>query len=272
MKKMSMFVGLLTTVSGLGFESTGWKMDGDKLAVDSDGNPIFVGADGREMSAKGDTITNLQREAKAQREAKEAAETKLVKYADIKDPDAALKALDTVSKLDAKQLIDAGKVDEVKAQITQQFQAEIASRDEALAKSNQTIDTMRVDNAFQASEFMRERVAVPPEMFQATFRDRFKVEDGKVVAYGADGNPIASKKHIGENAAFDEALELMVDNYKHKDSILKAVDAGGSGSGGAGGARGRARSISRADFESMPPPQQQEFAAKMSTGEAALSD
>jgi hypothetical protein len=273
MKKISMMTALLCSVAAIGFEnSTGWKMDGDKLALDSDGNPIFVGADGREMSVKGDTITGLQGEAKRNREAKESAESKLAKFDGITDVDAAKKAIETVSKLDAKQLIDAGKVDEVKAQITAQFQEQLNERDASLAKANSTLDTMRIDNAFSASEFMRERVAVPSEMLRATFQDRFKVEDGKVVAYGADGNPISSKKHIGENANFDEALELIIDNYKHKDSILKAADAGGSGSGGAGGARGRGRTMTRSQFEALDPAAQQEFAGKMGTGEAALVD
>jgi hypothetical protein len=92
------------------------------------------------------------------------------------------------------------------------------------------------------------------------------------VAYGADGNPISSKKHIGENASFDEALELIIDNYKHKDSILKAADAGGSGSNGGGGARGRGRTMTQAQFNEMHPSQQAEFAAKMGTGEAGLVD
>lgn len=273
MKKIGMMTALLCSVAAIGFENdTGWKMDGDKLALDSDGNPIFVGADGREMSVKGDTITGLQGEAKRHRIEKEAAESKLAKFDGITDPDAAKKAIETVSKLDAKQLIDAGKVDEVKEQITKQFQTEIAERDAKLEKANGTIDTMRLDNAFAGSEFMRDRVAVPPEMLRATFQDRFKVEDGKIVAYGADGNPISSKKHIGENASFDEALELIIDNYKHKDQILKAADAAGSGSGGGGGTRGRGRTLNRAQFEALDPVQQQDFAAKMSTGETALVD
>lgn len=273
MRNTGMMTALLCSAALIGFENnTGWKMDGDKLALDSDGNPILIGADGREMSVKGDTITGLQRDVRAQRVAKEAAEANLAKFDGITDPEAAKKAIETVSQLDAKTLIDAGKVDEVKAQITQQFQEQLNERDNALAKANSTLDMMRLDNAFAGSEFMRERVAVPPEMLRATFQDRFKVEDGKIVAYGADGNPISSKKHIGENASFDEALELIIDNYKHKDQILKAADAAGSGSGGGGGARGRGRTLNRTQFEALAPAEQQEFAAKMSSGEAALVD
>jgi hypothetical protein len=166
MKKI--ITALLCSVAAIGYDNeTGWKMDGDKLALDSDGNPIFVGNDGREMSVKGDTITGLQGQVTRHREAKESAETKLAKFDGITDVDAAKKAIDTVSRLDAKTLIDAGKVDEVKAQITQQFQEQLTERDLALAKANSTLDTMRLDSAFSASEFMRDRISVPPEMLRA---------------------------------------------------------------------------------------------------------
>ena len=91
---------------------SGWKMDGDKIAVDGDGNPIFINAAGQEQSVKGDTITNLNAEAKQHRVAKEAAEAELKKY-EVNgkriDPEVATKAIDTVSKIDAKKLIDAGE-------------------------------------------------------------------------------------------------------------------------------------------------------------------
>jgi hypothetical protein len=62
----------------LAFENKpGWKMDGDKLALDASGNPIFIKADGTETSVAGDTISRLNGEAKTHRERAEAAETKL---------------------------------------------------------------------------------------------------------------------------------------------------------------------------------------------------
>ena len=66
-------------------------------------------------------------------------------------------------------------------------------------------------------------------MVQATFGKAFKIEEGKVVAYDANGNKIFSQSRPGELAEFDEALEALVDAYPHKDHILKPTGAQGSG-------------------------------------------
>ncbi|MCP6457108.1 hypothetical protein NL495_28670, partial [Klebsiella pneumoniae] len=70
-------------------------------------------------------ISSLNGEAKSHREAKEAAEASLAKFAKIGDPAKALEALDMMTKIDQKKLIDAGAVDQVKADITKSFQAQL---------------------------------------------------------------------------------------------------------------------------------------------------
>lgn len=259
---------LLLTTAAIGYE---WKKDGDALALDGDGNPIWLNGD-KEMSVKGDTISSLQGEAKRHRQRAEAAETKVAAFEGIDDPEAAKAALETVSRIDAKKLIDAGKVDEVKAEITRQFEKRISDATAAAEAANKRADDTLLDSVFNSSEFARDNLTVPIEMVRATFGNRFKVEDGKVVAYDGNGEQIYSDKDMGRPAQFDEALEKIVTGYKHKDSILKAPDASGTGSGGAGGNRGKGRTISRADFEALHPSQQAEFAAKVNSGEAAITD
>lgn len=259
---------ILTTTAAIGHE---WKMDGDKIATDADGNPVWLNGTA-ELSVKGDTISGLVAENKRHRTARETAEASLAKYQGIDDPDAARAALETVGRLDAKQLIDAGKVDEVRQQITQQYEGKITeankARDEALRQRDDTL----LDSAFNASEFARDRLAVPIEMVRATFGNRFKVEDGKIVAYDANGQVLYSDRDMGAPASFDEALEKTITSYKYKDTILKAPDAAGSGSGGAGGSRGRGRSLTRSQFEELNPTQKAEFAVKMRSGEANITD
>ena len=270
--KRQIRLALLSSSVALGYD---WKLDGDTLAKDDAGNPIWIADGGSEMSVKGDTISRLNGEAATHRKRAETAEVSLAKFEGIKDPEAAKKALETVSKLDQKQLIDAGKVDEVRAEITKQYEQKLSEKDQALEQSNQRINNMQLDTAFNSSEFARERLAVPVEMVRATFGDRFKIEDGKIVAYGADGNPVYSKKHVGEPADFDEALELIVGNYKHKDTILKAPDAGGTGGNGGGGARGRGRTITKADFQEIAqsdPVKAQEISGKVGSGEMTMID
>lgn len=262
----------IATVAAFENDGPGWKMDGDKLALDGDGNPIYVDANGREMSVKHDTISNLNREAKTHREAKEAAETALAKYKDITDPAAAVAALETVKNIDAKKLIDAGEVEKVKTDIRNEFTTQLSEKDSALAAAQQKIDNMLIDSVFNSSEFINERVAVPRDFFQAAMRNNFKVEDGKVVAYDPAGNRLMSKKTVGEYASPNEALELLVEAHPQKDVILKAPDASGSGGNGNGGNRGSGRFMKRSDFDALPPMKQAEVAGLQAKGELTITD
>ena len=53
-------------------------------------------------------------------------------------------------------------------------------------------------------------------MVQSVFGKHLKVEDGNVVAYDAHGNKLYSKARPGEAADFDEALEILVDQYPYR--------------------------------------------------------
>lgn len=271
---------LLATVSigiiGAFDNGAGWKMDGDKIAVDGEGNPIYVGTDGREMSVKHDTISNLNREAKNHREAKETAETQLAKYRSsdgkLLDPEIARNAIETVSRIDQKQLIDAGEVDKVRNSIKDEFTSQLTEKDQALAAAQQQIDNMLIDSVFKGSNFVRENLAVPQDMFEAAMRSNFKVEDGKVVAYDKNGNRLMSKKSAGEYADPDEALQILVDSHPQRDTILRAPDASGSGGGGGGGNRGQSRTIKRSEFDGLPDQRKAEISASMAKGEVTIVD
>lgn len=267
---------LLTTVAvfPVAFETgkPGWKMDGDKLALDASGNPIYVNSEGVEASVKGDTIATLNAEAKGHRTAKENAEAALKKYevnGKLIDPELAIKSVDTVSKIDAKKLIDAGEVDKVRDTIKAEFTAQLTEKDNAIGERDQRINGMLIDSVFKGSEFIAERVAMPRDFFEAAMRTNFKVEDGKVTAYDRSGNRLMSKKSVGEYADPNEALELLVDMHPQKDTILKAQQGGGSGNQGGGGGRGAGRTIRRADFEALPPGEQAAIATK---GETTIVD
>lgn len=268
MKNVLRYTMLFTATA---LANAGWKLDADGKIEMKDGNPVWIDANGGESVMNGDTITRLNGEAKTLRTRAEAAEAKVATYKDI-DPDQARKAMETVSKIDAKTLIDAGKVDEVKNQITQQFTTQLQEKDTALKQLQSSFDNERINNLFAGSDFIRERVAVPRDMFEATFRNNFKIEDGKPAAFDRAGNRIMSKKNIGEYADPSEALELLVESHPQKDVILKADGGTGTGSGGGGGTRGGGRVVKRSDFDKMPPHQQAEVAAKAGTGELQISD
>lgn len=208
------------------------EVNGQKLAaIDDKGNPVYVHDDGKEIGFDAaqavSKISALNGEAKSHREAKEAAEASLSKFSNITDPAKALEALEMMTKIDQKKLIDAGAVDQVKAEITKSFQAQL---DEA-GKQNKTLQDQlyneMIGGRFAGSKFITDKLAIPADFVQARFGQSFKIEDGKVVAYDGSGSKVYSRSKPGEVAGFDEALEFLVEQYPQKDYILKS--SGNSG-------------------------------------------
>lgn len=266
MKKLN----LLSTVYAYD-NSSGWKTDENGAIVLKDGNPVYLDSSGREMVVQSDTISRLNGEAKTHREAKEALEAKLKSFEGI-DAAAARDALEKLKKIDQKNLIDSGEVDKLKAQIQNEFLKQIEEKDRLISNIQSEKDSMQVNGIFAMSDFVREEIAVPRDMFEATFKNNFKVENGKVVAYDRAGNMLMSKERVGEAATTEEALRLLVASHPQKDSILKADIGRGTGSNGSGGNRGTGRTMKRSEFMSYPPSKQAEIASKVSAGEMQLTD
>lgn len=215
------------------------KLDEQGHAVLQDSKPVYIHDDGKEVAfdAPGTvaTITRLNAEAKTHREGKEAAEKLLKGFEGIEDGAAARKALEIVANLDAKKLVDAGEIEKVKGEISKAFQAQL---DEANGKAQgfeQQLYAEKIGGSFARSQFIAEKMAVPADMVQATFGSSFKIEEGKVVAYDAQGQKIFSRSRPGELADFNEALETLVSQYPHRDHILKSSGANGGGAPNGGG-------------------------------------
>ena len=215
------------------------KLDENGNAVLQDGKPVYVHEDGKEVAfdAPGTVaaITRLNSEAKGHRERAENAEKAVKAFEGIDDPAAAKKALATVANLDAKTLVDAGEIEKVKAEISKAFQLQL---DEVTGKAQtleQQLYAEKIGGSFSRSKFIADKLAVPADMVQATFGQNLKVEDGKVVAYDAQGQKIFSRARPGELADFDEAIETLVSQYPHRDHILKSSGANGGGAQNGGG-------------------------------------
>lgn len=227
------------------------EVDGKKL-------PVFIHADGKEAPFDGDgtvaTISRLNGEAKGHRERAEKAEGTLKAFEGITDPAAALKALTTVKNLDDKKLVDAGEVEKVKTAAVESIRKEY----EPIVKERDTLKGElygeKIGGAFARSKFIADKVAVPADLLQASFGKHFTIENGKVVAKDANGNQIFSRTKHGEPAEFEEALEMLVDAYPHKASILKGSGASGGGAGGSGGQGGGGKkTMTRAQFDALDP-------------------
>lgn len=243
------------------------EVEGKTYAEIQDGKPVFVHDDGKEIpfDAPGalSKISQLNGEAKGHRERAEAAEGKLKKFEGIEDPEAAIKALATIKNLDDKKLVDAGEVEKVKAEaikaVRSEFEPVVAERD----KLKSDLFNEKIGGSFARSKYIAEKLAIPADLVQARFGDRFKIEDGKTVAYDAQGNKLYSRAKPGELADFEEAIDMLVDAYPHKDTILKGSGASGGGAGASNNNGGGAKSMTRAQFEQLGP---SERASKMQDG------
>ena len=221
------------------------EVDGKQYAEVLDGKPVFTGDDGKDIAfdAVGtrETITRLGAEAKSHRVRAETAEGLVKAFDGITDPAAARNALDVVSKLDQKKLVDAGEIDTVRNEISKAFQTQL---DEANGKAQtfeQQLYAEKIGGNFSRSKYIADKLAVPADMVQATFGQNLKIEDGKVVAYDVQGQKIFSRARPGELADFDEAIETLVSQYPHRDHILKSSDANGGGAQGSGGGNSGAK-------------------------------
>ena len=232
------------------------KLDENGNAVLQDGKPVYVHDDGKEVAfdAMGTmaTISRLNGEARGHRERAEKAENVLKTFEGIEDPAKALEALKITQNLDAKKLVDAGEIDRVKAEAIKAVEDKYAPVIKERDAFRDSLYQEKVGGSFARSQLIAEKLAIPADMVQARFGGAFKVEEGSVVAYGQDGNKIFSRDRPGEVANFDEALEFLINQYPHKDSILKGSSASGSGSPGAGTPAG-SKSINRTAFDALGP-------------------
>lgn len=223
--------------------------------------PVFKHADGKEAPFDADstlgTISRLNGEAKSHRERAEKAEGSLKAYEGITDPAAAIKALGVVANLDAKKLVDAGEVDKVREQAIASVKAQYEPIVKQKTELEQQLYAEKIGGSFARSKFIADKVAIPVDMVQAAFGRHFGIEGGKIVAKDANGNQLFSRTRHGEPADFDEALELLIDAYPHKGSILKGANASGGGaSNNAGGGGGGKTKISREQFSQLSPAEQ----------------
>ena len=270
-KRSILLASIAHIVPVAAFQSAGWKLDADGKIEMKDGNPVWIDANGGEKALGGDTITRLNGEAKTMRERAEAAEAAYEPFKGL-DAKVARSAVETVGKLDAKQLIDAGEVDKVRDDIKRQYEEQLGEKDKAIGSLNDRVIGMTKDTAFATSKYIAENVDTPLELFKPAFADRFKYEGDKLIPYDQHGNKIMSKDRFGEVANFDEAIGQLIEQSPFKDKILKAPSHSGSGSDGGGGSRGNSRVLKRADYDRLDAGKQMEAAAAAGKGELSIVD
>lgn len=241
--------------------------DGKSAVINEQGLPIYIREDGSEVphdaAATINTISRLNGEAKAHREAKEALEAKFKGFEGIDDPEGAKKALELAKNIDEGKLLQAGKVEEIKNAAKRAAEEQVAAANkanaEALKKAEAERDKIRdeyhsekIGGNFSRSKFISEKVAIPPDLVQARFGQNFKVENGKTIARDGNGHEIFSQAKPGELADFDEALEILVGQYPYKDQILKGANQSGSGAQHSNGSGMNGKTMSQSAFSALP--------------------
>jgi hypothetical protein len=244
---------------------------GAVVVVEENGvkKPVYILGDGREVphDAEGTvaTISRLNGEAKSHRERAEAAETKLKGFDGIEDAEAARKALETTRNLSTGELKTAAQVQEIKDAAARSAQEAVAAatrsaaeREKALSEQNAKLTASLhnhiIGGIFAGSKFIQDKLAIPADIVQKMFADRFRVdESGKTVALDQNGNPLFSAVRHGEHADPEEALQVMVNSYPHKDSILKGSGASGSGATTSTTNANGKKSVNRTQFDAMSP-------------------
>jgi hypothetical protein len=204
---------------------------------------LYVEKDGKyRLNVEGgfkthEEINGLTTALNKERDARSKLEKQVKKFDGIEDPTEALKAIETMKNLDQKKLIDAGEVEKVKAEVTKAMQSKIDELQNTVQEKDSVLTKELIGGRFARSKFIGEKMAIPHDLVEARFGQNFKIEDGQVVAYDQHGNKVYSQDRPGELAEFDEALNILVNQYPYKDSILKGSDAFGGGAPPSGTSR-----------------------------------
>lgn len=251
------------------------KLDDAGHVVVSDGKPVYLTDDGKEVAfdaaATTATINRITEESKSYKARAQTAEQSLKAFEGITDPKAALDALSKVASFKDKDLIEAGKVEEIKAAAIKAVEDKYRPLLEEAEGLKAELYAEKIGGSFARSKFIQDKIAVPADFVEARFGKNFKLENGKVVAYDQAGNQIYSKANPGNPADFDEALEFLVSAYPQRDHILKGSQGNGAGARAGNGTPGN-KTVTRAEFDKLPPAQQREVSMEVAAGKAALVD
>ncbi len=251
------------------------KLDDKGQPVLKDGKPVYENAEGKEMvfdaNQAFEKIGALTGENTAYKKKFTEAEEKLKGFEGIEDGAAAIKALETVKNLKDGELITAGKVEEIKTaakkaaedqvrEASLAYDKKIADLTGQLSKSQVQLEDHMIGGGFSGSKYIADNLVIPADMVKATFGNRFKIKDGKVVALKADGSDMYSVQNPGEIAGFEEALEMIVGQYPGKDKILKSSGQSGAGTSANQSGNSGKRKVRRAEFDAMDAAGQQTLA------------
>lgn len=197
------------------------------IKVGANGHPMAVGDDGKEFEidalGANERMTALSSEAKEHRLKASERGKKLEAFEGIDDPKAALEALKTVASFDEDKKTEIAKI---KQGLEDSFNKAETGYKETITKLEGDLFEVNVLSKFGTSKTAQETI-LPADILSATFKHHFQ-KDGSAV--DQNGNVIYSKEKPAQAAGFEEALTAIINQYPHRDSILKSKMEGGGGS------------------------------------------
>ena len=246
------------------------KFDEAGHVVVQDNKPVYVddSDNGRERPIDVDMlstkITALNGEAMGYRKYKEEIERQLAAFEGV-DPEKAREAIKLQENLSAGELKTAAQVEEIKANAMKAAEQRVADGVKTVTEKltvaekralelTSALSSEKIGNAFATSKYISEKLTLPAPAAQKIFGEHFRLEEGKIMAYGSDNRPIISKRNPGDFADTEEAIELLVDSYAYRDNIVRGTGGGSGGrpAGGGGGGNG-AKQFTRAEFDKLDP-------------------
>lgn len=198
-----------------------------------DGKPLVEGDDGSTYTVDAigaqDRITALNAENADFRKKASSRKKELERFEGI-DPDAARAALTTVDNLSTDHKLE---IENLTKSMNETWQSKLDAKDKEIQDLNTNLFESNVKGRFATSP-TAETLLLPPDIACDYFGKNFR-NDGTAV--DSKGNVIYSKEQPGVPAGFEEALQVLIDQYPHKERILKGSGATGSGGHRAGDGR-----------------------------------
>lgn len=163
------------------------------------------------------------------------------------DPDEARRALDELTKIEEKKLLDRQKFDELLAKKEGEYAGQIKTLEERYARqfaSSADTDLRLKLIANGVREDLAEEFAIVLKAKNLKAVD----ENGAIVWKSLDDT---------ETIELDKFIPSLKDTGKAV--FFKSSDASGSGASGSGGAVGKGKTMPRSAFEQLPPKEQMDF-------------
>jgi len=237
------------------------KLDDDGKVVLKDNFPVYADEEGKaediafDPNKLSNQVLELRSENKRRREQESTSGKRLGIFKDIEDLEAwkaeADTAIEMVQNFKDKDKLAAEKVEKLKSEmkvsfeeqenkLKEQFQTRESELNTIISQKDLNIRALMVGAKFATSPLFSgsdPKTIVPPDMAETYFGKRFRVEnkeDGtpQLRAYDANGEVMYSRKNIGDFADFDEAMEIIFDQYPGRDRLIRSTGGGSGDSGG----------------------------------------